>query len=164
MTIAEARQLLAYCEWANTRLFAAAEALAAEQLAAEAVSSFPSVRATLGHILGSEWIWMRRWEGGSPAAAPGWVEGASLPELRGHHGRVQSDRDEYMAGLTDEDLNRVIGYRTLAGKEAASPLADIIRHVVNHSTYHRGQVATQLRQLGVTPPSTDLVAYLRLPK
>jgi uncharacterized damage-inducible protein DinB len=53
----------------------------------------------------------------------------------------------------------VIEYRTLAGQSYRNSLADLVRHVVNHSTYHRGQAATQLRQLQVVPPSTDFVRY-----
>jgi uncharacterized damage-inducible protein DinB len=164
MTIDEARELFAYCEWANDRVFASAEALTPEQLRESVASSFPSVRGTLGHIVGTEWIWLRRWRGESPAAAPDWVAESSLRELRGHLAKVQSEREAHLAGLTNDDLDRVVEYRTLSGQACADPLAGLLRHVVNHSTYHRGQVATQLRQLGVVPPTTDLVAYLRLRK
>lgn len=164
MRVDEARELFAYCAWANARVFAAAEALTPEQLSATAASSFPSVRGTLGHIVGAEWIWLRRWRGEAPAAAPAWVAESSLSELRGHLAAVQAERDEYLAHLTDDDLERAVEYRTLSGQSYADPLGGLLRHVVNHSTYHRGQVATQLRQLGATPPSTDLIAYLRLRK
>jgi uncharacterized damage-inducible protein DinB len=162
MTNEEARELFAYSAWANGQFFAAAQALTPEQLSATAASSFPSVRGTLGHIVAAEWVWLRRWRGESPGAMPGWVVGSALPELEGHLAAVQADRGEYLAGLADADLDRVIEYRTLAGHAQASRLADMIRHVVNHSTYHRGQAATQLRQLGATPPTTDLIAYVRL--
>jgi uncharacterized damage-inducible protein DinB len=116
MTIAEVRELFAYGEWANGRMFAAAEGLAPEQLEAPVTSSFPSVRGTLGHIVLVERAWLR------------WL------------------------GDAEDD----------AGEAHADPLAPLIRHVVNHSTHHRGQAATQLRQLGQAPPGTDLVAYSRL--
>jgi uncharacterized damage-inducible protein DinB len=74
---------------------------------------------------------------------------------------VEAERDQYLASLSDVDLGRVVEYRALSGQAYADPLAGLIRHVVNHSTYHRGQVATQLRQLGKTPPTTDLIVYLR---
>jgi uncharacterized damage-inducible protein DinB len=51
--------------------------------------------------------------------------------------------------------------RNLAGNTYRNTLADLIRHVVNHSTYHRGQLATQLRQLGQIPPATDFIVYRR---
>lgn len=161
MRIDEARELFSYCAWANGQMFEAAETLSPEQLLATGASSFPSVRGTLGHIVGAEWLWLHRWQGESPAAAPAWSAASSLADLRGRLSALESERDAYLSGLTDTDLERVVEYRTLAGRAYADPLADLLRHVVNHSTYHRGQVATQLRQLGQTPPSTDLIAYLR---
>jgi uncharacterized damage-inducible protein DinB len=74
---------------------------------------------------------------------------------------VEDERGRYLAGLSDADLERIVEYRTMAGEAHADTLALLIRHVVNHSTYHRGQAATQLRQLGQAPPGTDLVKYLR---
>jgi uncharacterized damage-inducible protein DinB len=55
----------------------------------------------------------------------------------------------------------VVSYRALSGAPYANPLGELLRHVVNHGTYHRGQVATLLRQLDVKPPQTDLILYYR---
>lgn len=161
MTTDEAGELFGYCSWANALVFDAAETLPPEQLTTAVASSFPSVLATLGHIVSAEWVWLRRWRGESPGAIPGWATEASLPELRGHLAAVEAERGEYLAGLTDADLARVVEYRTIAGQSHAHPLAGLMRHLVNHSTYHRGQVATQLRGFGRVPPTTDLIAYLR---
>jgi uncharacterized damage-inducible protein DinB len=164
MTIAEARELFAYSSWANGLMFDAAQALSPAQLSATIASSFPSVRGTLGHIAGTEWIWLRRWRGDSPTSVPAWVDASPLPELRGHLGAVEAERDQYLAPLGDGDLERIVQYRRLSGEAHGDRLADLVRHVVNHSTYHRGQVATQLRHLGVKPPGTDLILYLRSPR
>jgi uncharacterized damage-inducible protein DinB len=161
MTADEARELFAYCVWANGRLFDAAEALTPDQLSIPVASSFPSVRGTLGHIVAAEWVWLRRWLGESPTAMPGWATESSLPDLRGRLSSVEAERDQYTATLSDADLERVVEYRTIAGKPHADPLAGLVRHLVNHSTYHRGQVATQLRHVGIVPPTTDFIAYLR---
>ena len=161
MTIDEARDLFAYSAWANTRIFDAAEALTAGQAVVTVASSFPSVRGTLAHVVGAEWIWLRRWLGDNPKAAPVWVAEASLPELRAHLAAVGSEREAYLAGLEEGDLERVVEYRRLSGEADAARLADLVRHVVNHSTYHRGQVVTQLRQVGASPPGTDFIAYVR---
>jgi uncharacterized damage-inducible protein DinB len=161
MTIHEATDLFAYGSWANGQVFAAAATLTPEERAAPAASSFPSVRETLGHIVAAEWVWLRRWRGESPIRAPAWASGSVLSDLRAQLAAVEAERGRYLATLTDEDLGRVVEYKTLAGQAHADPLADLIRHVVNHSTYHRGQVATQLRQLGRTPPNTDFTTYLR---
>jgi uncharacterized damage-inducible protein DinB len=161
MTADEARELFAYCAWANGRAFDAVEALTPEQLTTPVASSFPSVRGTLGHIVAAEWVWLRRWLGESPSAMPAWVSETSLPELRGRLAAVEAERDRYLATVSEADLAQVIEYRTLGGQTHSDPLMGLVRHVVNHSTYHRGQVATQMRQVGVVPPTTDLIAYMR---
>jgi uncharacterized damage-inducible protein DinB len=160
MSIDEARQLFAYGAWANDRVLAAAESLTEAQLVAAAASSFPSVAATLAHIVGAEWIWLRRWLGDNPAA-PEWTRGASLAELRRQLAVVEAERSSYLASLTDGGLEQVVSYRNLAGQAYSNRLCDLMRHVVNHSTHHRGQAIAQLRQFGVTPPNTDLITYLR---
>jgi len=161
MTIEEARELFGYSAWANGRMFDAAAALPAEHLSATIASSFPSILGTLGHIVGAEWIWLRRWHGDSPAATPAWVTGSSLSELRARLTELEAERDGFLGQLADADLERVVEYRRLSGEGYADPLAELVRHAVNHSTYHRGQLATLLRQVGVHPPGTDYIAYVR---
>jgi uncharacterized damage-inducible protein DinB len=161
MTIDEARALFAYTAWANGRMFDAAAPLPAEKLSATVASSFPSILATLGHIAGTEWIWLRRWLGDSPTAAPAWAAGSSLPELRARLAAVEAEREGFLGRLADADLERIVEYRRLSGEPLADRLADLVRHAVNHSTYHRGQLATQLRQIGAHPPATDLILYVR---
>lgn len=161
MTTGEVRQLFAYDAWANGRVFEAAAGLSEDQLFHPVASSFPSVVATLAHVVGAEWVWLRRWLGENPAGFPDWVATPVLADLRVRLSTIERERETFVAGLSDADLNRVVTYRNLSGRAFSDPLDGLIRHVVNHSTYHRGQVATQLRQLGVTPPSTDLIVFLR---
>ncbi len=159
MKVADASELFAYDAWANARIFTVAETLAPEQLRAQVASSFPSVRDTLGHIVSAAWIWLRRWRGESPAA-PSWAR-AELAEIRRWLAIVETDRTAFLASLADADLERPFEYRNLKGELQHDALGGTLRHVVNHGSYHRGQAATQLRQLGVAPPNTDLIAYLR---
>jgi uncharacterized damage-inducible protein DinB len=161
MTTNEARQLFSYGSWATALMFGAAEALTEEQLEAFVASSFPSISGTLGHIVGSEWLWLRRWLGDSPASMPAWVGKPALTELKVQLAAVEAERTSFLARLTDADLERVVSYRGTDGQSFSQVLGHLMRHVVNHSTYHRGQLATQLRQLGETPPSTDFTRYLR---
>ncbi len=161
MTTPEAMELFEYGSWANGRTFAAAEVLTREQLEAPVASSFPSVLASLAHIVGAEWIWLRRWQGESPVTAPAWAGGSALAGLRAELATLESQRAAFLAPLADADLARAVTYRGLDGAAFSHPLGQLVRHVVNHSTYHRGQVATQLRQLGRTPPNTDYTRFLR---
>ena len=161
MTTAEARELFAYDHWANDCMFEAALGLSEQQQQQTIASSFPSVASTLAHIVGAEWVWLRRWIGESPTSFPEWVTNPRCAAVRAILTTVEQERDEFLARLSDDDLQRSVSYRTLGGQEFCDPLGGLMKHVVNHSTYHRGQVATLLRQFGVKPPSTDLIAFLR---
>lgn len=164
MTTSEVRELFAYDAWANALVFETAAGLSEEQLAHSVASSFPSVIGTLANMVGAEWVWQRRWLGESPAGFPEWVATPALADLSARLATVEQEREAFMAGLSDGELGRIVSYRNLAGQAFSDPLDGLIRHVVNHSTYHRGQVATQLRQLGLRPPSTDLIVFQRRAK
>ena len=158
---AELQELYAFNRWANEQILAAAARLSNDQLMRDLGSSFPSVLATLAHVAQSDWIWLQRWRGVSPTAPPTW-DVATLPALRAHWASVQDERDTFVASLHDAALDRPIDYRNLAGVASTNPLWQLLRHVVNHSTYHRGQVTTMLRQLGAATVSTDLVRWYRM--
>lgn len=160
MDAAEARRLFAYDEWANARLVAAIATVPDAAFVAPVASSFGSLRDTLAHIASGEWIWLRRFKGEAPTAPPEWVRSAGRSELVRILEGIEEERREFLAGLSDGALAATLTYRLLNGAERRNTLADLVRHVVNHSTYHRGQAVTQLRQLGAAPPSTDLVAFL----
>jgi uncharacterized damage-inducible protein DinB len=162
MTLDDLRSLYTYNAWANARFFEAVAGLDPGRRAAPVVSSFPSVLATLGHIVGAEWIWLSRWQGTSPAASPDWLESPTLEALRARLSRVESERAGFLSGLAEADLQRPVAYRTLDGTAHSTRLLDLLLHLVNHSTYHRGQLTTLLRQAGGAPPATDYVVYTRL--
>lgn len=157
----EARDLYAYNTWANRRILDAAATLDADALARDLRSSFPSVLATLAHIVAAEWIWLRRWSGESPGGVPADWELTSLEAIRRRWDAVEAERMALLEALDDAALARDVDYRNTAGVAYTSRMDEMLRHVVNHSTYHRGQVVTMLRQLGATPPATDLIAFYR---
>lgn len=164
MTTDEATQLFGYGSWATALMFSAAEALTQEQIETFIESGFPSVRATLAHIVAAEWLWLRRWLGESPTSMPVWADKATLTEIRVELATIEAERASFLARLTDADLEGVVSYGGQDGQTFSHPLGQLMRHVVNHSTYHRGQLATMLRQLGHAPPSTDFTRYLRATK
>ena len=90
--------------------------------------------------------------------------GGSFPNVAAVRARWDALWDEqqaYLAGVDEASLARDVAYRTFDGTPHQQPLHELIRHVVNHATYHRGQLAAMLRQLGKTPPSTDLARFYR---
>lgn len=159
--VAEIRELYYYDHWANRRVRDACSALTDEERRRDLGSSFPSVLETLQHIVAAEWIWLERWNGRSPPGAPPDLSPVEWPALDRRWSELESAQQRFVSALTDDDLQRVIAYRNTRGDPFAAPLSELLRHVVNHSTYHRGQVATMLRQLGASVPATDLVLFYR---
>lgn len=159
--IEDVRELYAYNRWANGRILEAVSRLDRESFEKDLGSSFPSVRDTLTHILAAEWVWLSRWMGRSPTGVPDAWDLATLEALRAMWAEVERDQEAFLLGLSEEDLDGVIEYRDTKGQPFSNPLREMLRHVVNHSTYHRGQVVTMLRRLGAEPPSTDLIRYYR---
>lgn len=150
-----------YNAWANRRAMDASEALTHEQFTKPMGSSFGSVRDTLAHICAAEWIWLERFQGRSPSALPSAGEFESVASLREKWSEQEARLLAFVGKLTQEDLDRVLEYNTLKFGVYRNPLWQSMQHVVNHGTYHRGQVTTMLRQLGATPILTDLMHFYR---
>lgn len=161
MTPEEMCLLYDYNAWANRRSLDAAEKLTSEQFTKPMGSSFGSVRDTLAHICGAEWIWLERFQGRSPASLPDTTEYADVDSLRARWAEQEGRLLAFVGKLTQEDLNHVMEYKTLKFGVYRNPLWQSMQHVVNHGTYHRGQVTTLLRQLGAQPILTDLMHYYR---
>jgi uncharacterized damage-inducible protein DinB len=147
--------------WANLRTLDACAALTPEQFTRDIASSFRSVRDTLAHIHGAQWIWLERWHGRVPTTFPSTADFPDLETVRRRFAEVDRNLVDYAASLNADDIQRVIEFKTMAGTPFAQPLWQMLQHVANHSTYHRGQVTTLLRQLGAKAVSTDLIAFYR---
>jgi uncharacterized damage-inducible protein DinB len=161
MTPEQARQLFDYNAWANHRSLDAAAALTPEQFVKPMGNSFPSVRDTLAHICGSEWIWAERLQGRSPNALPDTARFADVAGLRAHWAVQEKELLNFVYNLTPAKLDSVMEYKTLKFGAYRNPVWQSLQHLANHGTYHRGQVTTLLRQLGAQPILTDLIHYYR---
>ena len=155
------RLLYDFNAWANQRTLDACAALTHEQFTRDLGSSFRSVRDTLAHIYGAQWVWLERWHGRIPPALPSPADFPDFETVKRRFAEIDRNLIDYAASLSAEDLQRVLDYRTLAGTPNAQPLWQMLQHVANHSTYHRGQVTTLLRQLGAKATATDLIYFYR---
>jgi len=153
------RDLYSYNRWANARSLEGASAVSSADFTKEVGGSFASLRGTLAHVYGAEWIWLERWRGTSPRKLPFSLDFPDVETIRSRWQDVEREQKEFLDSLDAGRLAEVISYVNLKGETFAYPLRRMLQHVVNHSTYHRGQVATLLRQLGATPLSTDLLLY-----
>jgi uncharacterized damage-inducible protein DinB len=117
-------------------------------------------------MAGAEWIWLERWCGRSPAGKEAWSlwttdSCADLKILTERWNEVIERRAQFISQLEEPGLAADLPFKLLSGDASALRLVDQMQHVVNHATLHRGQVVGMIRQLGITPPATDLLFYLR---
>ena len=165
MTHADLETLLDYHYWARDRVLEAAALLAAEEYTRDLGSSFKSIRDTLVHAYSAEWAWHSRWVGVSPRAHLSTDLFPDVPTLQAAWIELEGRMRAYLAeaGAAGEaGISRVISYSNLQGVPGSSVFWHMLQHVVNHGSYHRGQVSTMLRQLGATPSrSQDLIAFYR---
>jgi uncharacterized damage-inducible protein DinB len=162
MTANDLRHLLDYHYWARDRVLDAVRPLDVSAFTAPRESSFTSIRDTLAHTYLAEWAWYSRWQGHSPSAFPALDQFADIDALSAVWHDTEQRVRAFIEPMSDADTTRVIAYRLFSGVEAASPVWQMVQHVVNHASYHRGQVTTMLRQAGATPAkSMDLITYYR---
>jgi len=154
--------LLDYHYWARDRMLDAAEKLTPEQFTRDLGSSFKSVRHTLVHIYSAEWAWHSRWRGVSPTSHLKADDYPDVRTIRAQWSDLEENVRGFLADLDDAGITRVIEYRMLSGQPGATPFWQMLHHLVNHASYHRGQVTTMLRQLGAAPAkSMDMIGFYR---
>jgi uncharacterized damage-inducible protein DinB len=155
------RTLFQYNQWADRRMLDACAALTNEQFTRDLGSSFRSVRDTVAHLYGAEWIWNERIAGRSPSTL---LSGNLFPDLASVRAKLEEMDSyylDYVSKLTQQDLDHVIRYKGFTGEEFSNPLWQTLHQLTNHASYHRGQITTLLRQLGAKPVSTDLIGFYR---
>ncbi len=159
----ELRELVAYSAWATQRALAACARLGAAQFTATSGGSFTCMRDLLVHVFGADRTWLGRLTGHVPPwpDARSYAEPAALVHDWQH---VLAAWRDFAAGLLDAECERVVAYRNLQGRPFTNSLRQIVQHVVNHATYHRGQITNRLRELDVAPPGTDYVLWCRAGK
>ncbi|HYW73724.1 MAG TPA: DinB family protein [Pyrinomonadaceae bacterium] len=166
MNLQDIRHLFDYTEWANELALDAADSLSEEQLDRDLGISHGSIFGTLTHMAGAEWIWLERWHGRSPAKAEAWSMWTpeacgDLATLNDRWMEIIESRARLISDLNEDRLNADLSFKLLSGEASSMRLVDQMRHVANHATMHRGQVVGMIRQMGIEPPSTDLLFYLR---
>lgn len=171
MTKDDIQFLFEYDRWANDRTLQAASALTADEFTRDLGGAFASVRDTLVHILGAEWIWLYFWTAYRDDPTPG---AALLADARasrnvqfnpalfpGHAdvaakwAELRSQQLDFLNSLSDEQVAMMVPHRN-----THVPLVQQMQHLANHSTYHRGQVALMMRQLHAEPIATDFHIFI----
>ena len=154
------RNFFAFGRWANKTILESVAPLTAEEYSRPIGGSFGSVQGTLFHLYGADWVWLERFHGRSPRAMPEGDGLLSLETLTRKWREVEAGQDAYIAALTQERMAEPLSYVSFSGDSFTRQLGDALLHLANHGTYHRGQVATLLRQLGRTAISTDYLRFI----
>lgn len=160
MTLTEIKTLHAYNAWADNMMFEALAAMPAEQYMQDMKSSHGGIHTTLIHLVGAEKVWLERFQG-DPQPFLTQNPPASLAELRAVWEKVGYDTAKWLGTMTDRKLTETFTMKTAKGDTFTHIFWQAFQHLVNHSSYHRGQIVTMMRQHGVKPPATDLIRFYR---
>ena len=160
---AHLQMMARYNRWANERLYRMAASLTDADYRRDTGTFFDSLHGTLNHLMAADLIWMRRFTG--EGEAPSRLNAIVHDDLDALHA-ARRDEDAriiaYVESLQPADIEGTLHYRSLGGGEHAEPLWQLLAHLFNHQTHHRGQAHAILTRLGIAEPEPmDLVYMLR---
>ncbi len=153
-------ELYRYNYWARDRQLAACAALTEEEFKRPMGNSFSSLRDTLVHLLQVEWIWLERWNQRAPKVWPSDAELTGLEKIGERWQAIERAMWEFLGRVSEPELRREMPYVNFQGQTWTYALWRMMLHVLNHQSYHRGQVTTLLRQLGKEAPRVDYLDAL----
>ena len=161
MTLFEIHELFEYDLWATDRTLQSVSSLSEPRYLEDLKSSHGGIHGTLVHIYSADLTWLQRWKGSIPSAHITTDEVPNLESLKARWKQYREELDNYLRGLAEEKLRMPFSYSDFRGNQHAEPLFHQMQHRINHSSYHRGQVVTMLRQQGGKPVATDLIVFYR---
>ena len=153
------RYLYDYHYWANARILNAIRGISQEQLVSDHGHSWGSLRGVLLHMQNAEWIWLQRWQGVSPTGFPSEEEYPTLADLRERWRGLEGEVRAFVAAQTPESILRDVSYANTRDKSFRLPLWQMMVHVPNHGTHHRGELAAMLAGMGIAHPEEDYLHY-----
>ncbi|MES2281165.1 MAG: DinB family protein [Pseudomonadota bacterium] len=156
------RRLARYNAWANARLFSALAALPDGEATAPRATGFGNMVNTLNHAYVVDLIWQAHLEGREHGFTSRITEKEpSLPDLQAAQTSLEHWYVAYADALTDTTHDEIVHFKFVDGGGGAMTRGEMLLHIVNHKTYHRGYVADMLYQAGSRPPGMDLPVFLR---
>jgi len=153
------QQLYDYNYWANHQVLHTASSLSEDQLHHQQGHSWGSIFAVLKHMLNAEWIWLQRWMGTSPKNFNETEMIQDMKSLQEYWQSLETQMRSFIAGKTEEDLLTEIGYTNTKGKTYRLPLWQMMVHVPNHNTHHRGELAGMLTTMDIEHQEDDWIGY-----
>ena len=161
MTLHEIKLLHAFNSWANNRLLESLALLPEELYLRDLKSSHGGIHGTLTHMVAAQKIWLSRWVGTPDQKMLTTADMPGLQDVRTLWERVGFDTAKFLGTMTDKKLGETFTMTTARGETFTHIYWQAIQHLVDHCSYHRGQIVGMMRQLGVKPPNTGLIAFYR---
>ena len=160
LSVDDLREHLAYSAWASQRLVQAASELTEAELVRDFQTSDRSVLGTLVHTFAADRVWLARLRQSQRLQYSSEAD-YKLSVLQNDWPELYRQWDELLAGWYDDAVCADLTYQDMRGRTWIQPIWQLVLHVVNHGTHHRGQVSGFLRAMGRVPPVLDLVAFYR---
>jgi uncharacterized damage-inducible protein DinB len=151
--------LFEYGAWANLRLLESMTTLSTEQFALKLLPGFGSLHLTLVHMLGTEILWLARWQELSPRTVLSPGDMPTVTAIRDRWVDLVDERRTNLTGLDEAGLAKMVRWTNMRGEPYMLPRWQVMLHCANHSTHHRSEAAAILSELGHEPDSTDLLEY-----
>ena len=155
------RRKFHYHHWAADRAMDGVAKLSASQLDEPLGGSFKNGRALLRHVIGVERLWCERWTGATPRALPEFPASFSGADYHAEWKNVKAEQQKYLAGLSGEKVGGDLTWTNIKGEVTTAPLTEVFEHVVNHGTYHRGQITHLLRDRGMDVQGMDYLVFMK---
>lgn len=153
------QQAYDYTFWANQRYFAVAEGLTGGQLHRLLGHSWGDVHGTLVHMMSSEWVWLQRWHGTFPKGHLDKADYPTLAVLKKRWAEMEAELRAFIEQQTDESLQAPVTYSNFRGETFHVPLWQMLAHIVNHETHHRGELAAMYALMDVAHPEDEMIQY-----
>lgn len=153
------KQAYDYVYWASARYLAVAEGLTDEQIHRDLGHSWGNVHGTFVHMMSSEQVWLKRWHGQSPKSHLDPADYPTIEAVKTAWAAIEKDMRAYVEAQTEGGLQTVITYNNLSGQTFHVPLWQMLMHVANHETHHRGELAAMFALLQVPHPEDEVIQY-----
>jgi uncharacterized damage-inducible protein DinB len=148
-----------YTYWANRRYLAVAAGLTEEQLHRIQGHSWGDIHAVFVHMMSSEWVWLQRWKGISPKAHLNKDDFQTLAAVEERAGQVEAEMRAFIGAQTETSLQSAVKYHNFGGETFRVPLWQMLMHVANHETHHRGELAAMFAMMNVAHPEEEVIQY-----
>jgi uncharacterized damage-inducible protein DinB len=161
MTLQEVKLLHAFNAWADNRILDAAIAMPSETVMQDLKSSHGGIHGTLVHLVGSEKMWLSRWIGKPDAAFLSSADVPTVEAVKNAWVAVGFETAKFLGTMTDRKLQDTFTMKTSKGDTYTHIYWQAFQHMVDHCSYHRGQIVSMMRQQGTAPPTTGLINFYR---